>query len=106
MGSFEETIVREDLIKAKDIRANRYAVYSGGDWPLVSITNKKVDEGKVLIIQDSFGLPFSAFMSFNFRQTDIIDLRYFKSESIDELNQILWNKGLYARNESYSMISI
>lgn len=84
-GSFKETIIIDKLVQEdSSIETNRYAVYFGGDWPLVKIINSDVNSGNVLILQDSFGLPFSAFMSLNFRNTDIIDLRHFKEKSLND----------------------
>lgn len=86
-GSFEDVMVTQALIQDKSVAANRYAVYFGRDWPLLSITNHKVQEGKVLVVQDSFGLPFSAFTSLAFRHTDIIDLRHFGGSIYEHLDE-------------------
>lgn len=84
-GSFEDAIVESDFIDANSpVITNKYAAYFGGDFPLLKITNKNVSNGRVLILQDSFGLPFSAFMSLNFNQVDIMDLRYFREQTFFE----------------------
>lgn len=84
-GKFENSIVIKNNIDiTKPITTNRYASYFGADYPLIKITNNNVSDDKVLILQDSFGLPFSAFMSLNFNQTDILDLRHFKDKMLFE----------------------
>ena len=55
---------------------NRYAVYFGKDYPLVQIVNAQ-GKGRVLVIQDSHGLPFSAFLALSVMELDIVDLRHF-----------------------------
>nr|WP_300004675.1 DHHW family protein [Tissierella sp.] len=84
-GSFRDTIIRKSNIDENlPITTNRYTSYFGGDYPLVKITNNDVEQGKTLILQDSFGLPFSSFMSLSFKQTDILDLRHFKEKTLFE----------------------
>lgn len=79
-GTFEETILKQGLLDEKEsVYTNRYASYFGGDYPEVIIKNKLQAEGKkVLIVKDSFALPFSAFLSTMFEETRMIDTRYFK----------------------------
>lgn len=82
-GSFKDTIIiNSNIDENEPITTNRYAAYFGGDYPLVKVTNKNISNGKILIVQDSFGLPFSAFMSLNFKQTDILDLRHFREQTL------------------------
>lgn len=81
-GSFSQTIISQSKLESKVFDENRYEVYFGQDYSEVKVFNRKVSEKNILIIQDSFGLPFSAFMSLNFKHTDIIDLRHMKYESL------------------------
>ena len=51
--------------------------------------------GEILIVEDSFGRPFSAFMSLQFNKTDILDLRHYKIQSLTEfikaVNMIIYS---------------
>ena len=76
-GTFGETIIDSYAIQVPaPLARNRYAVYFGGDSPLVQICNTQ-GNGRILIIQDSHGLPFSAFLALSAQELDIVDLRHF-----------------------------
>ena len=76
-GTFDETIIDSRAIQVPAPQArNRYVVYFGDDYPLVQILNTQ-GNGRVLIIQDSHGLPFSAFLALSAQELDIVDLRHF-----------------------------
>ena len=80
-GTFEEAIVKYDLVNAKDIFTNRYAAYFGADYPEVIVKNNKADNDlKVLIFKDSFGIPFSAFFSTMVSETRLMDTRYYTGD--------------------------
>ena len=84
-GTFEEAIVKYHLLKnPDDLFTNRYAAYFGADFPEVIVENHLADnDKKILILKDSFGLPFSAFLSTMVSETRLIDKRYF-SGSLEE----------------------
>ena len=84
-GSFYDVMVKEEYLDmTAPASTNRYAAYLGGDYPLLVIENKMIDEGRILIVQDSFGLPFSPFMSLNFAYTEVFDLRHYKDKTLME----------------------
>lgn len=58
------------------IYTDLYSVYMDGFVAEMHMINHKSDnDKKVLIFQDSFGFPFSPFMSFTAKETRVIDLR-------------------------------
>ena len=80
-GTFEETIVKYHLLNTEDIFTNRYAAYWGADFPEVIVENHLADKDfKVLILKDSFGLPFSAFLSTMVSETRLLDTRYYDGD--------------------------
>lgn len=80
-GSFKEAIVKENLLNPTDIFTNRYAAYFGADFPEVIIQNHSSENDmKVLIFKDSFGLPFSAFLSTMVGETRMLDTRYYNGD--------------------------
>jgi len=89
-GNFDDVIVSREFLENKDIKTNRYTAYFGGDYPLVEIENKSVDKGRLLVLKDSFGIPFSAFMSLSFRETDVIDLRHIRYRTLFEHLEENW----------------
>ena len=67
---------------------NKYACYFGGDFPEIIIQNEKsLSDKKVLVVQDSYGLPFSAFMSLRIKELRMIDLRHFEGNEIDYMRE-------------------
>lgn len=78
-GDFNEAILEDGLLDFNDsVWTNHYAGYWGGDYSKVTVDNRLNDNGlNVLLIKDSYGLPYSAFMSTMVDEMTIIDLRYF-----------------------------
>lgn len=84
-GDFEEVIVHKSLLDADaSVYTNRYAAYFGADYPEVIINNKTAqNDKKILIIKDSFALPFTAFLSTMTAQTRMLDLRYYDEAKLE-----------------------
>lgn len=77
-GSFSEVLLDWDMLNDSDIYSNRYGAYWGADYPLVVADNLNNDDGKrVLIIKDSYSLPYGAFMATMLDELYMVDLRYF-----------------------------
>lgn len=84
-GNFTKALINEDILNDKDIFTNRYVSYFGADYPEVIIENKSSVNGlKILIVKDSFGIPFSAFMSTMASEIRMLDMRYYKDKSVEE----------------------
>ncbi|WP_261378377.1 alginate O-acetyltransferase AlgX-related protein [Paenibacillus agilis] len=83
-GTFENTILHKELLDmSSSVYKNRYAAYFGADYREVQITNKKAQNlYKILVVKDSFGLPFTAFLSTMVSDIRMIDLRYFSHEHV------------------------
>ncbi|MGL4735841.1 MAG: alginate O-acetyltransferase AlgX-related protein [Cellulosilyticaceae bacterium] len=84
-GTFEEAILVPELLDPKaPVSTNRYAVYFGQDHAQVVLKNKNLSDKKLLIIQNSYGLPYSAFLSTCFSETHILDLRFFDEITFED----------------------
>jgi hypothetical protein len=82
-GEFQDSIIVKEIVdKDNQIETERFQAYFGGDRALIKIVNLEQQNGKLLIIKDSFARPFTAFMSLNFKETDVIDLRYFHNMTL------------------------
>ena len=76
-GSFEEAVLDMECVDVKArIDTNRYAVYRK-DRGEVVFENHLVDEGKILIIKDSFGIPVYSFLSLGVHEVRAVDVRLF-----------------------------
>lgn len=75
-GSFEDAFLFYGYLNGEDKFQDKYIVYM--DWGASEdiIVNHKVKNGKkLLIIKDSFGMPVSGFLSLNFAETRMLDIR-------------------------------
>lgn len=85
-GSFEDTVIRSSYLDAPDyFNENAYCAYIGGDYPLVHHVNRLAkNDLKVLLIKDSYSLPFQSFLSTAVRELDVLDPRYYKDGTVAE----------------------
>ena len=58
---------------------DKYTVFLDGNHSLVTIHNEEA-EGKILIIRDSFANCLGGFIAENFKETVLVDLRYFRDD--------------------------
>lgn len=63
--------------------ADKYAIFLGGNQPLVRLKNP-AQQGKILVLRDSFGSCFAPFLAQRFGEVVLLDLRYDK-ESVARL---------------------
>ena len=89
VGSFSDALIKkQELLSEKRppyYTSNPYLLYVGGDFPLVAHRNQSASvKARVLMIQDSFGVPIQAFFSTLFSEVDVLDLRYFDEMAVTE----------------------
>ena len=100
-GEEEEEI---KVFKTKDISKNKYLVFLGGDEPLIHLKSTKCKNGKtLLLIKNSYGNPFAAFLTANYENVLVVDYRYTETSIKDivkeyEVNDILILNGIYSSN--------
>lgn len=59
------------------LQKDKYQVFFGGNHPTVTIKSKKAKKGKILVIKDSFANCFVPFLTEDYSQITMIDLRYY-----------------------------
>ncbi len=85
-GNFHETMVRDSLLYADDVTANRYASYFQYDYGELIIENLNApNDLRVAIVKDSFALPFTAFLSTAVKEITMYDLREFDGNLCETL---------------------
>ena len=85
-GDFITTIINKDLLTEPSVYTNRYGTYWGADYPTVVADNLNIEDGlTVLLVKDSYGLPYGAFLSTMVDKL-YMDLRYY---NIDNLPQYI-----------------
>lgn len=83
------TLFFKDHLAKKD----KYPVYLDGNHGYVRIENPSAKGGNLLIVRDSFGQNFAPFISHNYKNVYLVDMRYYRSsvkalfakEKIDEV---------------------
>lgn len=83
-GNFHEALIQTQAVSGSGAKTHMDAVYFGGNPALAKVTNHKKDKGRLLVIEDSFGKPVSSFLTLQFQQVDILDLRDYTSKSVIE----------------------
>jgi len=85
-GSFEDVLTKKEYLdKPNYFNENTYVTYIGGDYPLYQHINyNSTSNLKILIIKDSFSLPFQSFLSSIFSEIVVIDPRHFTDFSVAE----------------------
>ncbi|MBE6688398.1 MAG: hypothetical protein E7588_03850 [Ruminococcaceae bacterium] len=77
-GDFREAFIDEEILSSDDVSANKHAAYLTVDRGELIIKNELNPDGKkVLMIKDSFAMPYACFMAPCTSETVMIDLRYF-----------------------------
>ena len=82
-GSFEDAIM--DSTKDTEHYSfddSAYYAYWGGDYGRAEAVNNKIDDdSSIVVIKDSYGIPASAFLTAMFHKVNVIDLRYYESDT-------------------------
>jgi len=106
-GITENSLYDYTALDTKD----KYAVYFGGNEPFLQIRTEAEDEGKILVIKDSYANCFIPFMLGEFQEIDVLDLRY-TNQSLSEMIAkggytdilILYNASGFAEDLSISKL--
>ncbi|MBQ2887778.1 MAG: hypothetical protein IJE29_02505, partial [Firmicutes bacterium] len=77
-GSFDDVLLDWDMLNDDDVYTNRYGAYWGADYPTVLADNRQNEDGPtVLIVKDSYSLPYGAFLATMVDKLYMVDLRYY-----------------------------
>lgn len=71
-----DTLYDESYLKGRD----KYAVFFGGNQPLIEARTQAESERKLLVFKDSYANCFLCFAMQDFSEIDIVDLRYFNED--------------------------
>ncbi len=92
---------------------DKYAVFFGGNQPLIECSTEAESERRLLVVKDSYANCFLTFAMQDFSEVDIIDLRYF-NESLKEYIEaggytdvlVLYNVSGFAEDTSVVKLGI
>ena len=69
-----------ELIQDFSKSAYKYGTFLGGDFPLAVITNSDIaDDSACVLVKDSYGNPFSVYLTRHYHTVYVVDYRYYKS---------------------------
>ena len=92
---------------------DKYAVFFGGNQPLIEAKTKADTERKLLIIKDSYANCFLSFAMQDFAQIDIVDLRYFNENLGEYISDkeytdilVLYNAAGFAEDASVAKLAL
>lgn len=70
------SLYQMDLVDGQD----KYLVYLGGNYPIVRISTSSPKDRRLLIIKDSYANAFVPFMTRDFNEITMVDLRYYTGD--------------------------
>lgn len=78
---------------------DKYPVYLDGNHPLVTIQNPDASGGTLLVVKDSYAHCFTTFLANDYREIDMVDLRYYRGSLSGlveecEIDEILYFYGI------------
>ena len=71
-------------------KKDKYSVFFGGNYGEVRIETMSGSSRRALVIKDSFANSFVPFMTGDFSEIDMIDLRYFTGD----VNELIHDRGI------------
>ena len=99
----EKSLYNFDYLNKKD----KYSLFLDNNHGLIEITNNDIEEGKILIIKDSYANSMIPLIVNHYHEIDVIDPRYYKKSiskyiqenSIEEV-LIIYNYGILATDKN------
>ena len=85
-GNFDNAIVAKGILESADVESNKHATYFKWDYGYLKIINELApNDIKILLIKDSYSLPFAAFLSTTVKELEMIDLRDTPKANLQEI---------------------
>lgn len=78
-GQIFHTLYDRSFLEKRD----QYRVFLKGNYPLVTIRTNADNEKKLLLVKDSYANTFVQFLTGDYREIQMVDLRYFKASLME-----------------------
>lgn len=88
-GDFYNSLINTDAMESNNVYISKYESFLDSNNETHIINNKSTNDKKILFIKDSFARPVAGYMSLNFQETRLLDLRTYKGNTykyIEEYN--------------------
>lgn len=80
-GSFKKVMIKKSRLRKDYYNVNNYAAYMGGDYPFcIQKNDSAANDKKILVLKDSFTVAFQPYLSFLFKEVEVVDLREFTGQ--------------------------
>ncbi len=86
-GDFYNSLINVEDMESKDVYKSKYESFLDTDDEVHIVNNNTHNTKKILFIKDSFAKPVAGYMSLNFKETRLLDLRYFKGNTYDYIKK-------------------
>ena len=90
----KDTLYHMEALDTKD----KYALFFGGNQPIIEVTVNNQSDRKLLVIQDSYAHCFIPFTLQDFSTVDFIDLRYFNESLSAQMTSKQYTDVLFLYN--------
>jgi len=91
----QESLYHAEYLEQKD----KYSTFLGGNHPVDVIRNSAVEDGKLLLVKDSYANCLAPFLAQHFAEIHVVDLRYFNMD----IYQYIEEKGIDQLAAVYSI---
>ncbi len=94
-GAASDTMFFKEHLNKKD----KYPVYLDGNHSYVKIENPRAEGGNLLIVRDSYAQCFAPFMSHNYKNIYMLDMRYYRNSVLglveeNNIDEVLFLYGI------------
>ncbi|HIX90164.1 MAG TPA: hypothetical protein H9845_04630 [Candidatus Agathobaculum pullicola] len=84
-GNSQESVVQEGMLFREYLsEADKYPVFLSGNHARIHIETNVQNDKRLLVIKDSYAHALAPFLAEEYRTIDLIDLRYFKRQTISD----------------------
>ena len=89
-GPFNQSVCFPERVEQMDwFNGNPYTYYSGGDYPIATITNHNNPDGpRIVMLRDSFACALTPFLALSCSELTTIDLRYYQGDLMETLEAL------------------
>lgn len=109
-GNSREPVVQEGMLFREYLsEADKYPVFLSGNHARIHIETNADTEKRLLVVKDSYAHSLAPFLAEEYRTIDLIDLRYFKRQTISDwlqghpVDEILFVYGLSSLAEDKNL---
>lgn len=86
-GDFSNSIIDQDRMQSDDVYTSKYDAFLRTNNEIHIVNNNADNDKKILFIKDSFARPVASYMSLNYKETRLLDLRNYKGSTYEYIKE-------------------